>query len=174
MPRLFVAAWPPPAVVERLAAALPRPLPAGLRWSPPSSWHVTLRFLGPCDRDEAVAALEDVDATTCEAVIGPRLVALGRSVLCLPVEGVDAVAAAVVAATGHVGTPPEPRPFTGHLTLARTRGGPRPKVPELHVTDRFPVTEVALVESRTLPSGAEYRTLHTVALGPIGRPRPGH
>ena len=45
MPRLFIAVWPPPDVVEQVAA-LPRPPVAGLRWTEPEQWHVTLRFLG--------------------------------------------------------------------------------------------------------------------------------
>ena len=53
--RLFVAAWPPPEVVASLAA-LPRPDVAGLRWTRPDQWHVTLRFLGHVEGVEPVVA----------------------------------------------------------------------------------------------------------------------
>ena len=53
--RLFVAVWPPADVVTRVAA-LPRPDVAGLRWTAPDHWHVTLRFLGSVPAAEPVAA----------------------------------------------------------------------------------------------------------------------
>ncbi|MDQ1444823.1 MAG: hypothetical protein QOI20_1287, partial [Acidimicrobiaceae bacterium] len=47
-PRLFVAVWPRPEVVDALAR-LPRPDVPGLRWTGPDHWHVTLVFLGASD-----------------------------------------------------------------------------------------------------------------------------
>jgi len=59
--RLFVAALPDKSTVDRLRGACggwPRPTVAGLRWTGPDQWHVTLRFLGSVDPGEAAAALD--------------------------------------------------------------------------------------------------------------------
>src|SRR2546423_1820455 len=115
MARLFVALWPPAEVLDAVEA-LPRLPLAGARWTTRPQWHVTLRFLGAADARVAAAALDNVVAARCTAVLGPRPTRLGRGVLMLPVAGVDELAVAVVQATGHVGVPPDPRPFRGHLT----------------------------------------------------------
>lgn len=165
MARLFVAVWPPPSVVEAVAHQVPRPPRPGLRWVPPENWHVTLRFLGRADPDEAARALDRLVAGPAEAVVGPAVTTLGRAVVCLPVAGLDRLAAAVVTATAGVGQPPEDRRFTGHLTLARRKG--RAAVPTgTPFSARFEVDEVALVASDTRPSGAEYRTLRRWPLTP--------
>ena len=88
--RLFVAAVPPPAVLERLAAELARPERPGVRWTTRDQWHVTLRFLGQAPlRAAAAAALTGVRPPPST----PRSVRRsGRSVggvLCLPVRGLD-------------------------------------------------------------------------------------
>jgi RNA 2',3'-cyclic 3'-phosphodiesterase len=76
------------------------------------------------------------------------------------------VAAAVVAATAAFGAPPEPRPFHGHLTLARVKSGPRAFDGLLGapVAARFPAEEVHLVESRLHPHGARYESVVAVPL----------
>ena len=120
--RLFVAVWPPPRVIEALAA-LPRPDVAGLRWTSPEQWHVTLRFLGDADEGAAVDAFRRiVFEREVEATLGPATGRFGRRVLHVPVHGLEEVAAATVAATAGVGRPPDSRPFAGHVTLARARG----------------------------------------------------
>lgn len=53
--RLFIALWPPSAVLEELArevAPLREALP-DLKWQPPQRWHITVAFLG--ERDEELA-----------------------------------------------------------------------------------------------------------------------
>jgi 2'-5' RNA ligase len=161
--RLFVAAWPPDDVLDRLEA-LPRPEVSGVRWTTRRQWHVTLRFLGSCSVEDAVSSLSEVVAGATEAVAGPRSGRLGRGVLVLPVAGLDAVAASVLSATAGVGKPPEVRPFRGHLTLARLTGRARPA--PIAFEARWPVMSVALVESRLLRTGAEYTTVAEVALVP--------
>lgn len=123
--RLFVAVWPPAPVVEALAA-LPRPERPGLRWTSPEAWHVTLRFLGPADPDEVAAALAELalpaGAVPVAAELGPGVGRFGHRVLHVPVTGLGALAGAVVGVTAGVGRPPDRRPFSGHITLARNRG----------------------------------------------------
>ncbi|MBC8365362.1 MAG: hypothetical protein H8E59_10210, partial [Actinobacteria bacterium] len=68
--RLFVAVWPSDELVSALAA-LPRPEAAGLRWTRPDQWHVTLRFLGEADPDEAAVALGALAAAPAVGEAGP-------------------------------------------------------------------------------------------------------
>ncbi|MBV8160002.1 MAG: RNA 2',3'-cyclic phosphodiesterase [Acidimicrobiia bacterium] len=171
MPRLFVAVWPPDDVLD-LIAALPRPDVEGLRWTGREQWHVTLRFFGSVELSEAAGALGRVSAPATTAVLGPSTGRFGKGVLHVPVAGLEAVAAAVVGATTKVGKPPELRPFTGHLTLARARDRRRgidlrPLVGTV-VAATWSVTEVCLVESHLSPKGANYDVVETV---PLQQPR---
>src|SRR5207245_3436779 len=92
--RLFVAAIPPVAVLDQVAA-LPRPEVEGLRWTTRDQWHVTLRFLGRvADVDAVRAALELVSLSRCEARLGPGVGRFGRRVLHVAVTGLADRAAA--------------------------------------------------------------------------------
>ncbi len=119
--RLFVAVTPPEWVLDVLGG-LERPHISGVRWTDRTQWHITLRFLGSVELDEAVTAFDGIVAAPAEAVLGPAVERFTPTVLAVPVAGLEEMAAAVVAATGHVGKPEAPRPFRGHLTLARARG----------------------------------------------------
>jgi 2'-5' RNA ligase len=159
--RLFVAVWPPADVVEGLAE-LSRPSRSGVRWTIADQWHVTLRFFGSVDDPEdgkrALAQLASPGATVATA--GPAVERLGPSILCLPVAGLDELATRVVAATASVGTPPDDRPFRGHITLARAKRGVnlRPfSGVAFHAAWR--VDEVTLVASDTRPDRAHYTVL---------------
>jgi 2'-5' RNA ligase len=162
--RLFVAVMPPPPVIDVLAE-LPRPEAPGLRWTGPDQWHVTLRFLGQAEPDEAVAALDALSAWPAVAGLGPVTALLGNRLVMVPVAGLDEVAAAVVGVTAEVGRSPEDRPFVGHLTLARSKGPVPPGSVGAPVGGSFPVGEVCLVRSQTLPEGARYDVLERFALG---------
>jgi len=171
--RLFVAVQPPDDVLAAVAA-LPRPERPDVRWTSRDQWHVTLRFLGEVDDPAPVAAaLDTAPLPPAEAVLGPEVAALGRHVVCVPVAGLDALAAGVVAATASFGDPPDDRPFHGHLTLARIgrrRGGSggasgrsaaRPgDLTGAPFDHRFPVDAVRLIHSRLGPGGARYEDLH--------------
>lgn len=157
MPRLFVAVEPPPEVLDRIAA-LPRPDEPGVRWTRPEHWHVTLRFLGEAPLDAAVDALARLDAPVTVAELGPVVSRLGRNVVCLPVRGLDALATAVGEVTAEVGEPPDPRPFTGHLTLARLKHRGACGLAGTPFSATFPVTEVRLVRSELTAEGP----VHTV------------
>lgn len=184
-----MAVWPPAAVVATLAtlAALVRGDVAGLRWTAPEQWHVTLRFLGSVDDPGPVrAALVAVEATAAdviaveatgakapveapvEAVLGPEVGRFGRTVLHVPVRGLEGLATAVAAATAHVGDPLDDRPFTGHITLARSRRGGVDLRPwcGTAVAGRWRVEELTLVESHLGPGGARYDVLDRFPLRP--------
>lgn len=165
--RLFVAVWPPKDVLDALAA-LPRPSVPGLRWSTCDQWHVTLRFLGPVVSVELVLeALTHLDAICCRAVLGPAVARFGHRVLHAPVSGLGPLAEAVTAFTREVGKPPEPRPYQGHLTLARAQSqlgvDLRPFV-GVPIAGEWDVTEVCLVESHLHPTGARYCILERASL----------
>ncbi|MCY3952876.1 MAG: hypothetical protein OXG69_10070 [bacterium] len=145
MPRLFVAVWPPREALDALDG-LPRPDLPGVRWTVPERLHVTMRFLGDCDEGEAVAALSGLRLPRAEVVLGPAVERLGRAVLVVPARGLDELATEIISATRHVGQSPPDRPFTGHLTVARYKGGPPDGyAPPVHAA--FTATEIALVRS---------------------------
>jgi 2'-5' RNA ligase len=167
VPRLFVAVWPPDDVLS-LIAALPRPEVDGLRWTTRDQWHVTLRFFGSVELEEASAALAQVSGSATTAVLGPETGRFGRGILHVPVDGLADVAKAVVRATKRVGKPPEPRPFSGHLTLARARDRRRGvdlrELVGTPIVAKWPVSEVCLVESHMSSKGASYEVVETISL----------
>ena len=164
-----MAVWPPADVVASLAA-LPRPDVAGLRWTSPEQWHVTVRFLGEADVEEAVAGFRAIEAPgRVIAEAGPCTGHFGRRVLHVPVAGLGPVATATVTATAGVGEPPPERPFAGHLTLARARdrrGVDLRPLSGVPVGGRWPVEELTLVASRLGGrSPARYEVVEVLPLG---------
>ncbi len=158
MARLFLAVWPPRDVVERLAA-LPRPAEAGVRWVPDQRLHLTLRFLGEADPQLVDAALAPQPLPAADVTLGPVVSRLGRNVVVVPAAGLDDLATVVREATATIGRPPDPRPFAGHLTLARLRHRAACGVTGTPFRMTFPVTDVALVESTRVDHDLRYRTL---------------
>lgn len=150
MARLFVALWPSADTLKALAE-MPRPDVPGVRWTAPERLHTTLRFLGEADEPAAAEALEALRLPAVTVTLGPGVERLGRAVLMIPAEGADGLAAAVAAATGHLGQPPPERPFKGHLTVARFKHRPPPGYAPA-VKASFEAREIALV--RVEPSGA--------------------
>lgn len=159
MPRLFVAVRPTGDALDALRA-LPRPPIPGLRWTDPQRLHVTMRFLGEADEAAALAALAGQRFPMAAVALGPSVERLGRGVLVVPAAGLEDMASAVVAVTAHIGRPPPPRPFTGHVTVARYRGKP-PSGYAPPISATFAATEIALVRSD--PPGT-YRNVATFAL----------
>jgi 2'-5' RNA ligase len=146
---------------------MPRPDVEGLRWTTEDQWHVTLRFLGECDVDDAIAAMSAVSAGATTAVMGPATGRFGRRVLHVPVAGLDDIARRVVNKTKRVGKPPEPRPFHGHLTLARARdrrGVDLRSYCDVPMAAAWPVDEATLVASRLSPGGARYEVIERFPL----------
>ncbi len=165
MSRLFIGIYPPPEVVE-VIGELPRPELTGVRWVPEHQWHITLRFFGDADDSEVLAAFDRIDlGEAVVAQLGPYVSRLGRDVVCIPALGLDGLAAQVLAATKDVGDPPDPRPFAGHLTLARLRGRGTCGVAGERFTESFPVREIALVRSVLSSSGAEHEAITTRTVG---------
>ncbi len=173
--RVFIAV-PVPADVADVLAGLERPTVAGLRWTTPEQWHVTLRFLGEVDDPDplcrALARVPGLLADAQEAVLGPITAWFpGRRVLHLPVRGVEPSAAAVgrvLAEDADVDAAIDDdlRPFVGHLTLARVRGerpGPG-RLAGVPVHAEWVVDSMMLMGSTLGPGGARYETLASVPL----------
>lgn len=159
MARLFVAIWPPDDVVADLMS-LRRKDQRGVRFVPPESWHVTLRFLGEADIDEASDALGAVTLPAATATLAPGVDVLSGRALAIDVNGLDELASAVTDATSSVGEPPPKRRYRAHLTIARLKGAPRlPRAMGASVGGAFEVDSVALVRSRLEPEGARYDTV---------------
>jgi 2'-5' RNA ligase len=110
----------------------------------------------PCGRSAAAVDVE----------VGPVVERFGKRILHVPTAGLDEVAAATVAATAHVGVPPEDRAFRGHLTLARSRRGDTDLRPltGTPITGWWRADEVTLVRSHLDSAGARYEVLERVAL----------
>jgi RNA 2',3'-cyclic 3'-phosphodiesterase len=189
--RVFVAVWPATEIVVGLEA-VPRAELPGVRWTTPDQWHVTLQFLGEvADPDEVTAAVERVGAPPATAIIGPESERLGASVLCLPVAGLDVMAARVVAATaeirrrarrspgsagsgegsassgeGSAGSD-EGRRFRGHLTLARARRGATRgvlrRLAPVALSGVWNVEEITVVTSTLGGTGSRYRIVGRIA-----------
>lgn len=159
-----MAVVPPPEVCD-LLEALPRRGQPGLRWTSREQWHVTLRFLGTVDLDEAAQVLARLAHPPTDVGLGPAVQLLGKSIVVVPVSGVDDLARVVVDATAGVGEAPDGRGFRGHLTLARAKG-PAGGVALIghRVAARFTAGEVHLVRSETRHDGPVYSVVSTVTL----------
>ncbi len=163
MHRLFLSVRPPEPVVAKLAE-LPRPRQHGVRWTAPTTWHITLRFLGNAMPAEVIAAVASVMPPPSTLVeVGAGITVLG-SVVVVPALGLEDLAIELVsAACGIVDTDDE-RPFAAHLTLARL--GTKATACELvghRFNASFSLETVELVSSRTMADGPQHDTVHTWA-----------
>lgn len=181
--RTFVAICLPQVAVAALHR-VPRPPLAGIRWTTPAQWHVTVAFLGELGPDQvalATSALRTLGAPGADAgapapgappqaVLGPATEVLHRQVLCVPVEGLDHLAGQAAAALRAAGFDLERRPFRGHVTLARARG--RTRVPAAlagaAVGGRFEVHELVVMESTLGGQGSRYRAVARVPVAGAG------
>ncbi|GIK78081.1 MAG: RNA 2',3'-cyclic phosphodiesterase [Thermoleophilia bacterium] len=187
--RAFIALAPPPATVDAIggwqrAALSERP---GLRPIAPDALHLTLVFLGDCDRDRIEAARRALARASAPAA--PVPIRLERPIG-LPGRRprVVAFAATSPAAVGlhrrlraelDDGDParPGPRPFRPHLSVARVRGDPRGRrareavagLPPLAGPGHtFDAVRVALYRSQLRSQGARYSVLADVDLPQSG------
>jgi 2'-5' RNA ligase len=124
---------------------------------------VTLRFLGEVGDPGAVMdRLGGHSYPAALATIGPLAETVNPDVLWLPVAGVGGLAASVGAA---LAAPVEDRPFVGHLTLARSRKGPIPRLPLMALSGSWDVGEITLVQSVLGRGGARYEVIGRQPVG---------
>ncbi len=188
--RLFVALEPPDQVRRRLRALqdeLKRAAGASVgdaKWVAVENLHLTLQFLGgvPEERRGAIeAAIGEAAATATPLhldVHGAGAFPSGRRarVLWAGLQGDLDRLGEFVAELGRrlaaLGFPPEERPFSPHLTLARARdplGLPGLAAALARCGDgpsaRWPVQEVVLFQSHLSPRGPCYEALARLRLG---------
>jgi RNA 2',3'-cyclic 3'-phosphodiesterase len=186
--RLFVAIDLDPEIRERVVRFSEglRNFAPDIRWTPPESWHITLKFIGeasPETLERVKAQLQKVNAAP--SGIGFRGTGFFPTPRAARVfwAGVHADSALIALAEsvdrlmGAIGIPFEERAFTPHLTLARSGSG-RPgrekadrannkfaklqqrlaKMPEADF-GTMTAREFVLYQSKTSPKGAEYTKL---------------
>jgi len=180
--RLFFALWPDEAMRQAMAQATRkaarasggRPLPAG-------NLHITLAFLGsvPEGRLPQLAAIARRAAALCGEAVSPATeeqhieVAFehleywrAAHLLCAapaePPARLAALARRLQALLTEGGFAPDLKPFRPHVTVVRKVSRPGPAGRMHPVVWRF--TELALVESRTLPEGALYSVVESYSL----------
>ena len=120
---------------------------------------MTLRFFAAIDPDELLEAVDRAVLPPAPmARAGPAPTALSNRVWVLPVAGLDELADAVG---------PDPRPFHGHLTLARARRpGALRDLPRPPVDVSWTVGHIVAMRSELLPSGAVHHELGRWSLPP--------
>lgn len=180
--RLFAAVVPPPAVLDALDVFVEprRDADPDLRWVARDNWHLTLAFFGEVGDDRLEPLTGALDAVRGRPF---RLVLDGAGAFPNPAAGrvlfhavtdgsaeLSALGRKVRTAADRVGVPSDNAKHRPHLTLARRRR-PGELTRWLRVVDSFPpaafeVTAFHLMRSELRPSGAAYRVLDTIALGP--------
>jgi len=186
--RLFVAIDLDNGIRDRVAefaSGLRRAAP-DVRWTLPQSWHITLKFIGEVAPDRLSKIKEQLEkinsGPTDTRVRGTGFFPTARSarVFWAGVQGDSALAAlaeAVDRSLGSIGIPFEERPFTPHLTLARSASASRGTEPSASAKQQFAklqkqlekvpepdfgtmtAREFFLYQSKTSPKGAEYTKL---------------
>jgi 2'-5' RNA ligase len=171
MPRLFVAIDVPDAIKDQLLA-LCAGVP-GAKWVQRAQLHLTLRFVGEVESakfQQIKAALGDVQSAPFSMTLrGVGQFPPKRAARVLWV-GVDApptlnqLQAQVETTLSRLDFPPEERPFSAHLTLARLKTAPPPSAVESYLSrhaafqsESFPITEFILYSSILSPQGPTYR-----------------
>jgi RNA 2',3'-cyclic 3'-phosphodiesterase len=175
--RLFIGIRLPADVAEALkksAATLVSPSQATrIRWTPSANMHITLSFLG-----QVHEARRDVIEQALAAIRAPRMQLELNGIGTFERAGVVfadvkhtpellAIAEHVIATMETCGSPREDRPYSPHVTLARSRDRLRIRSgtghdPAFH--QAFEATEFHLCQSLTLPGGAQYQVLRSFLL----------
>ena len=187
--RAFIAVEIPPSLKEKLhretdslRVALPRSI---VRWVHVNSMHLTLKFLG----DTPISDLEKLKGYLAEEVAGQKSFEIAVNgigvfggfsrprVIWAGIEDNGKLASlnrCVESASTRMGSEPERRPFSPHLTLGRVQqrisGAERERIREMvlaHETLDFgtmQVNSLHLFESQLKPTGAVYRSLFEATL----------
>ncbi|MCK4341689.1 MAG: RNA 2',3'-cyclic phosphodiesterase [Phycisphaerae bacterium] len=184
--RTFIAIELEPALRGPLLKLLRGLPPAeGVRWVTERQLHLTLKFLGEVRDaqlsqvcDAVVAAGSQVEPFSLRikglgvfpAPRNPRVLWCGVED---PTKGCRRWVEAADPLLAKLNFKPETRAYTPHITLGRSRSSAGARVlrevletaPPLE-TEQMQVERVVVIESRLLPTGAQYKPLATVSLGP--------
>jgi 2'-5' RNA ligase len=177
MMRLFVAINLPGDVRAALfdcAAPLRAEFASRVAWTPAEKLHVTVQFIGPRPREDAVAietalrqALAGASVTRIDvagagvfpSAARPRVLWFGVA----PNSALDALYHLVAGATSVLGVEAEARPFHPHVTLGRVRSGRSidgarfvAMAARAECVASVAVRSIDLMESASGPAGARY------------------
>ncbi|HVC30312.1 MAG TPA: RNA 2',3'-cyclic phosphodiesterase [Steroidobacteraceae bacterium] len=172
--RLFFALWPDERMREALAEATRETARASGGWPVPAgNLHVTMAFLGSVPQRRLGELAEAARA----AAPGPERDALGLSfdhleywraaqLLCVAPAEPSAPAAALAgrlqARLAQSGFAPDLKPFRPHVTVVRKVSRPG-RIGKMQPVE-WSFTQLALIESRTLPEGSLYSVVESYAL----------
>ena len=171
MPRLFVAIDLPDPIKNQLETMLTGV--RGARWVKRHQLHLTLRFIGEVETPPLQEIKQALQAVRAEPFT-MTLQGAGR----FPAKGTPRVLWVGVAAPAalaqlqrsieeelvRLGIPPEDRPFSAHITLARLKSPPPPQMVERYLaqhadfqTEAIPISEFILYSGVLSPQGQTYR-----------------
>ena len=181
MPRLFVAIDLPDTIKDQLGA-LCDGVP-GAKWVKRDQLHLTLRFIG----EVSDVKFREIKDTLNRINAAPFTIAMQgvgqfpprRAARVLWV-GVDApselsqLQQQVETTLNELGCPPDERPFSAHITLARLKTPPPISTIQDYLTrhgafqsDPFPINQFVLYSSMLAPQGPTYRAEAVYRLGEI-------
>jgi 2'-5' RNA ligase len=180
--RLFTGLCIPPPILQTLTAILDELRPtAPLNWSPPENLHITLKFIGDWPEARLPELRRTLETVPRQGNIEIDIARFGY----FPnphrphsfFAGVHAgpqlasLAAAIDNALDKIGCPPENRPYTPHLTLARIKGEDI-RVLREHIAamnnfqfGSFEATHFHLYASHQSQGGSVYSLLASYTLG---------
>ncbi|NKB46189.1 MAG: RNA 2',3'-cyclic phosphodiesterase [Legionellales bacterium] len=148
----------------------------GLRWQPPESWHLTLRFLNhvsSLQSQQFITAFASQIQRTCfhitltQAIWFPNAKnPKGLALALQPCATLVDLAGQINQSVAEFSFPADPRAFLPHITLARTQSvnHPLPDVPSQPLNLTVSVTHWQFMQSFTKPSGSEYQVLQQFSL----------
>ena len=164
-----------------------KPLDDGVKWVPLDNLHLTLKFLGEVDNVEVPAVCKAIRKVTDEfepfelsfAGMGgfpncekPRILYAGVSD---PTGNLVATVSGLEKQLADLGFKPEPRDYTPHLTLGRTRSNSRRggdelvaamvKMGDIRLGEMI-VDELHLMASFLDKAGPTYQVMDTIELEP--------
>lgn len=159
---------------------------SGVRWIPPSNWHITLKFLGDIPAAETaniIAALQPLSTVLGPLSLSlnglgvfpnvrrPRIVWLGLQGDIHLLQALYQQVADALFTLNPGRYTPEDRPFTAHVTVGRVKNPQQvKKLPELLTrfaslsSPPFSVDHIILKQSTLTPRGAVYTDLARVVL----------
>lgn len=164
--RLFTALWPDEQQRQQLRQQI-KGLPHHGRAVKADNWHITLKYLGPCDAEQQACLQQQLEGLAIPAIRlqldhsgcfpRPQVAWLGCPVV--PPELEELVARLERALHEGCGFDTEPRRYRPHITIYRkVRDYPRLTL-EAPLTLTF--TSIVLVESLSTPEGVHYQVLKT-------------
>lgn len=168
-------------IVRRL-----KPLDDGIKWVPMDNFHLTLKFLGEVDNVEVPAVCKAIRKVTdaiepfelriagtggLPSADKPRVVFAG---VADPTGNLVALVNGLEKQLADLGFKPEPRDYSPHLTLGRTRSNSRRAGEELVAAmgtlgdlrlGDMTVDEIHLMASFLDKTGPTYQVMDTIELG---------